>query len=58
MQEYMRMFEARRNAGMTRGASRQCIERNTFPHKFTKRSAPAADAAAATGGNDPPFAVC
>ena len=47
----MRMFEARRNAGMTRGASRQCIERNTFPHKFTKRSAPAADAAATAGGN-------
>ena len=35
----MRLMEARRSAGMTRGASRQCIERNTFPHKFTKRSA-------------------
>jgi len=39
MEEYMRLMEARRSAGMTRGASRQCIERNTFPHKFTKRSA-------------------
>ena len=33
----------RRSAGITRGASRQCIERNTFPHKFIKRTAAAAD---------------
>ena len=25
-----------RSAGITRGASRQCIEQNTFPHKFLK----------------------
>ncbi len=32
-------MEARRggNGGLTRGASRQCIERNTFPHKYHKR---------------------
>ena len=29
---------------MTRGATRSCIERNTFPHKFTKREATAAAA--------------
>ena len=31
-------MEARRGVGITRGASRQCIERNTFPHKFIKRA--------------------
>lgn len=43
MQEYMRLHaEARRaGTGMTRGASRSCIERNTFPHKFIKPAAPA-----------------
>ena len=40
----MRLMEARRaGGGMNRGASRSCIERNTFPHKFTKRTAPAED---------------
>ena len=34
------LAEARRaGTGMTRGATRSCIERNTFPHKFTKREA-------------------
>ena len=34
----MRLMEARRGGnGLTRGASRQCIERNTFPHKYHKR---------------------
>ena len=41
-QEYMRLMDARRaGGGMNRGASRSCIERNTFPHKFNKRTAPA-----------------
>ena len=45
-QEYMRLHaEARRaGTGMTRGATRSCIERNTFPHKFTKREAAAGEA--------------
>jgi len=44
LEEYMRLMEARRaGGGMNRGASRSCIERNTFPHKFTKRTAPAED---------------
>ena len=35
----MRLLEARRAGGsMNRGASRSCIERNTLPHKFTKRT--------------------
>lgn len=35
----MRLLEARRAGGsMNRGASRTCIERNTLPHKFTKRT--------------------
>ena len=35
----MRLMEARRAGGsMNRGASRSCIERNTLPHKFTKRT--------------------
>jgi len=44
LEEYMRLHaEARRaGTGMTRGATRSCIERNTFPHKFTKREAAAA----------------
>ena len=34
-------MDARRaGGGMNRGASRSCIERNTFPHKFNKRTAP------------------
>lgn len=38
----MRLMDARRaGGGMNRGASRSCIERNTFPHKFNKRTAPA-----------------
>lgn len=37
----MRLMDARRaGGGMNRGASRSCIERNTFPHKFNKRTAP------------------
>ena len=39
LEEYMRLLEARRASGsMNRGASRSCIERNTLPHKFTKRT--------------------
>lgn len=39
LEEYMRLMEARRAGGsMNRGASRSCIERNTLPHKFTKRT--------------------
>ena len=35
----MRLLEARRaGSSMNRGASRSCIERNTLPHKFTKRT--------------------
>ena len=35
----MRLMEARRGgSSVNRGASRSCIERNTFPHKFLKRS--------------------
>lgn len=42
LEEYMRLMDARRaGGGMNRGASRSCIERNTFPHKFNKRTAPA-----------------
>jgi hypothetical protein len=35
-EEYMRMIEQRRQLENNRGASRGCIERNTFPHKFTQ----------------------
>ena len=35
---HMRMMEQRRTMEHNRGASRGCIERNTFPHKFTKMS--------------------
>jgi len=35
IEDYMRLV---RSVGITRGASRQCIEQNTFPHKFLKRS--------------------
>jgi len=38
LEEYMRIMEQRRASNMNRGASRGCIERNTFPHKFTKRA--------------------
>ena len=42
VQEYMRMMDARRaGSGLNRGASRNCIERNTFPHKFCKRGSTA-----------------
>jgi len=42
LEEYMRLMDARRaGGGMNRGASRSCIERNTFPHKFNKRTGPA-----------------
>lgn len=42
MDDYLRLMEARRtaSASATRGASRNCIERNTFPHKFQKRELP------------------
>lgn len=33
--DYFRMVEQRRTEN-NRGASRGCIERNTFPHKFKK----------------------
>ena len=40
LEEYMRLMEARRGgSSVNRGASRSCIERNTFPHKFVKRPA-------------------
>ena len=40
--EYMRMVDARGGgSSVNRGASRTCIERNTFPHKFNKRPAAA-----------------
>lgn len=38
LEEYMRIMEQRRAGNINRGASRGCIERNTFPHKFTKRA--------------------
>ena len=31
---YMRAMEQRRAEANSRGASKSCIERNTFPHKF------------------------
>ena len=35
--DYLRIIEQRRTVGdNNRGASKSCIERNTFPHKFTK----------------------
>lgn len=34
--EYIRMMEQRRTMENHRGASKSCIERNTFPHKFKK----------------------
>ena len=35
--DYLRIIEQRRTvAENNRGASKSCIERNTFPHKFTK----------------------
>ena len=41
LEEYMRLMEARRGgSSVNRGASRSCIERNTFPHKFNKRPSP------------------
>ncbi len=33
-EEYIRMVEHRRAVENSRGASKSCIERNTFPHKF------------------------
>ncbi len=35
-EEYFRFIEQRRNLENNRGASKSCIERNTFPHKFKK----------------------
>lgn len=35
-EEYFRIIEQRRTMDNNRGASRGCIERNTFPHKFKK----------------------
>jgi hypothetical protein len=35
--DFLRIIEQRRTVGdNNRGASKSCIERNTFPHKFTK----------------------
>jgi hypothetical protein len=35
--DYLRIIEQRRTvAENNRGASKSCIERNTFPHKFSK----------------------
>merc|ERR1719367_699009 len=34
--EYLRMMEQRRTMENHRGASKRCIELNTFPHKFKK----------------------
>ena len=39
---HMRMMEQRRTMEHNRGASRGCIERNTFPHKFKKMARPSA----------------
>ena len=33
-EDYIRMIEQRRAVENSRGASKGCIERNTFPHKF------------------------
>lgn len=44
-------------SSVTRGASRNCIERNTFPHKYTKNNTPLAaerPATAADGDEEPP----
>ena len=51
---HMRMMEQRRTMEHNRGASRGCIERNTFPHKFKKlvRSSSAAAAAPAAKDGD------
>ena len=35
-EEYLRIIEQRRTVENNRGASKNCIERNTFPHKFKK----------------------
>ena len=61
----MRIVASSVNGSVTRGATRNCIERNTFPHKYTKRNQPAAAASAVaststaavvaddSGGDDP-----
>ena len=50
---YFRIIEQRRSAENNRGASKGCIERNTFPHKFKKivraAVAPASEAEEAVG---------
>ena len=48
---HMRMMEQRRTMEHNRGASRGCIERNTFPHKF-KKMAKSTSAAAAKEQDD------
>ena len=45
-QDGVRLVAAGNPGSITRGASTNCIERNTFPHKYTKRNQPAP---AATG---------
>ena len=35
-EEYLRMMEQRRTMENHRGATKRCIELNTFPHKFKK----------------------
>src|SRR5437899_1929064 len=36
IEDYMRMFQQRHAAAVNRGASQAIIERNTFPHKYSK----------------------
>ena len=50
---HMRMMEQRRTMEHNRGASRGCIERNTFPHKFKKmaRSSAKEEDESEEGGN-------
>ena len=50
----MRIVASSVNGSVTRGASRNCIERNTFPHKYIKRTVPQPPTAAADNGDEPP----
>ncbi len=52
-QEGMRIVASSVSGSVTRGASRNCIERNTFPHKHIKRNV-AQPATAADSGDEPP----
>ena len=52
----MRIVASSVSGSVTRGASRNCIERNTFPHKHIKRNVPQPATAADSGDEPPPTA--